>query len=61
MSAEWDEDERVWVATSNDVEGLAAQSETLELLEKSALAAISDLTELNGIASDLPEIPVRDT
>jgi hypothetical protein len=57
----WDEDARVWVATSNDVEGLAVEAETLELLEKRALAAISDLTKLNGIASDLPEISVRDT
>ncbi|TDW24832.1 hypothetical protein EV128_121118 [Rhizobium azibense] len=31
----------------------------LELLEKKALAAPSDLIELNGTASDLPEIPVR--
>jgi hypothetical protein len=44
VRAAWDEDARV--ATCNDVEGLAVEAETL--------------TELNGIASGLPEIPVRD-
>ncbi|ULJ73774.1 hypothetical protein [Rhizobium gallicum] len=43
----------------NDVEALPVEAETLELLEKTALAALSDLIELNGIASDLPEIPVH--
>ncbi|WP_246763280.1 hypothetical protein [Rhizobium sp. 007] len=41
------------------MEALPVEAETLELLEKTALAALSDLIELNGIASDLPEIPVH--
>ncbi|WP_267285093.1 hypothetical protein [Rhizobium gallicum] len=41
------------------MEALPVEAEMLELLEKKALAAPSDLIELNGTASDLPEIPVR--
>ncbi len=59
VRAAWDEEAGVWVATSNDIDGLAVEAETLEALEKKVLAAISDLLELNGIQSDLPEIPVH--
>ncbi|MDO6962849.1 DUF1902 domain-containing protein [Rhizobium alvei] len=59
VRAYWDEDARVWVASSADIDGLAVEAETLELLEQKSLAAISDLLELNGVTSDLPEIPVH--
>ena len=59
VRASWDEEASVWVATSNDIDGLAVESETLETLEKKVLAAVSDLLELNGVQSDLPEIPVH--
>jgi len=32
VRAEWDDEARVWVATSDDVPGLATESETLENL-----------------------------
>jgi hypothetical protein len=32
IRAEWDEEAGVWVATSDDVPGLATEAETLELL-----------------------------
>jgi len=59
VRAAWDEEAAVWVATSNDIDGLAVEAETVEALEKKVLAAISDLLELNGVQSDLPEIPVH--
>lgn len=59
VRADWDADAKVWVASSNDVEGLAVESATLEQLEPKVLAALSDLLELNGIQVDLPEIPVH--
>ena len=59
VRAAWDEEAAVWVATSSDIDGLAVEAETVEALEKKVLAAISDLMELNGVQSDLPEIPVH--
>lgn len=59
VRADWDADAKVWVASSNDVDGLAVESATLEQLEPKVLAALSDLLELNGIQVDLPEIPVH--
>jgi len=32
VSAFWDEEAKVWVATSDDVPGLATEAETVELL-----------------------------
>lgn len=59
VRADWDAEAKVWVASSNDIEGLAVESATLEQLESKVLAAISDLIELNRIQIDLPEIPVH--
>lgn len=59
VRADWDEEAGVWVATSNDIDGLAVEAETLEALSPKVLSAISDLLELNGISSDLAEIPVH--
>lgn len=59
VRATWDEDAKVWVATSADIDGLAVEADTMELLEPKILAAIYDLLELNGVSSDLQEIPVH--
>ena len=59
VRAFWDEEAGVWVATSSDVDGLAIEAATIEALEPKVLAALSDLIELNGIDSDLKEIPVH--
>ena len=55
----WDDDAKVWVATSNDIEGLSVEGATHEELSDKVVAAVADLIELNGIDTDLPEIPVR--
>ena len=59
VNAEWDADASVWVAESDDVPGLAAESATLETLRPKVLAMISDLIELNNMEIQLSEIPVH--
>jgi hypothetical protein len=59
VRANWDDEAGVWVASSKDIDGLSVEASTLEALEPKVLAALSDLIELNGIESDLPEIPVH--
>ena len=59
VRAEWDEAAGVWVATSNDIAGLAVEAPTVERLTQKVTDAISDLIELNGVDSDLAEIPVH--
>lgn len=59
VRAFWDEEAQVWFAASSDIEGLSVEAETMEALETKVIAAVSDLLELNGTASDLPEIPIH--
>ena len=59
VQALWDEEARVWGATSADIAGLAIEADTLERLTEKVIPAIEDLIELNGIATDLKEIPVE--
>jgi hypothetical protein len=59
VHATWDREAQVWVATSDDVQGLAIEAATVELLEKKVVPAIQELIELNGIDSNLREIPVE--
>ncbi len=59
VRADWDDDAKVWVATSSDIDGLAAEAATLEELRDKVLAMVGELAELNGLSSDLPEIPVH--
>ena len=48
VRAEWDEEAHVWVATSDDVPGLATESETVESLIAKLKVMIPDLLEANG-------------
>ncbi|MCD1636849.1 DUF1902 domain-containing protein [Martelella mediterranea] len=59
VRAMWDDEARVWVATSNDIDGLAVEADTMETLQQKVLDAIADLIELNGLESDDREIPVH--
>ena len=45
----WDPEAAVWVATSDDVPGLATGADTLEALVDKLKAAIPDLLEANGL------------
>ncbi|MCR5481691.1 MAG: DUF1902 domain-containing protein [Clostridia bacterium] len=44
----WDEEAKVWIATSPDIIGLVLESESLDLLMERANDAIPELLELNS-------------
>ena len=56
VRAEWDEDARVWVATSDDVPGLATEEATMEALIQKLKVIIPELLEANGVEVD-QEVP----
>jgi hypothetical protein len=47
ISAEWDPDARVWVATSDDVPGLATEAATMEALAQKLRVMVPELLALN--------------
>lgn len=48
IRAEWDADAGVWVATSDDVPGLATEADTLEGLSAKLEVMVPELLEANG-------------
>jgi len=56
IHAEWDEQAQVWVATSDDVPGLATEEKTLEGLVRKLKVMIPELLEANGLGKQR-EIP----
>jgi len=58
IHAEWDDEARVWVATSDDVPGLATESETVEALIAKLEVLIPELLDANNnhMEADL-EVP----
>ena len=48
VRAEWDEEARVWVASSEDVPGLVSEAETVERLIERVTAVIPELLEANA-------------
>jgi len=52
VRAEWDEEARVWVATSDDVPGLATEEDTLEGLVEKLKVMIPELLSANGSAGE---------
>ena len=59
VRADWDDDAKVWVATTSDIRGLAVEAETFDLLREAVTGAIADLIEENGFETDLPEVAVQ--
>jgi hypothetical protein len=59
VKATWDDVASVWVAATDDIQGLSTEAETLEALRDKVLVMIRELLELNGSKSDLPVIPVH--
>ena len=53
IRAEWDDDADVWVATSDDVPGLATEAETLELLSSKLETLVPELLDANGCQDGL--------
>ena len=48
IRAEWDNEAQVWVASSEDVPGLATEEETIEGLIQKLKVIIPELLEANG-------------
>ncbi|HEX5757477.1 MAG TPA: DUF1902 domain-containing protein [Arenimonas sp.] len=48
VHADWDAEAGVWVATSNDVPGLATEADTVEALVVKLETVIPDLLAANG-------------
>ena len=56
VHADWDPEAGVWVATSDDVPGLATEAATLEALTQKLRTLIPELLEANQLLSgDQPE------
>lgn len=53
VTADWDREARVWVATSRDLRGLVTEAETIEVLRAKLPGMVPDLLEESRI-SDLP-------
>lgn len=49
VRAEWDEDAGVWVATSDDVPGLATEETTMEALIEKLKIVVPELLQANGL------------
>ena len=56
VRAEWDDEAAVWVATSDDVPGLATEADTLEALSGKLNTLVPELLEANGHL-DTNEVP----
>ena len=52
VRAEWDEEAQVWVASSDDVPGLATEESTIEGLIEKLKVMIPELLEANGESTD---------
>jgi predicted RNase H-like HicB family nuclease len=58
VRAEWDDEAEVWVASSEDVPGLATGADTLEALIDKLKIVIPELLEENGLlAAGISEVP----
>jgi predicted RNase H-like HicB family nuclease len=52
VQADWDPEAGVWVATSDDVPGLATEAETIESLTSRLRTMIPELLEANGLLAE---------
>ena len=48
VNATWDDEAKVWVATSNDIAGLATEADSLDAMVKKLKAIIPELLDANG-------------
>ena len=59
IAADWDNEAHVWVATSDDVPGLATEAATLEGLLEKLRTMVPELLELNGVMPESRDVPYR--
>jgi hypothetical protein len=48
VTAAWDDEAKVWVATSDDIPGLVTEAPNLDLLRERILAVVPELLEDNA-------------
>jgi hypothetical protein len=48
VRAIWDDEAKVWVATSNDISGLATEADSMDALVKKLQVMIPELLDANG-------------
>ena len=53
VTADWDAEARVWVATTRDLRGLVTEAETIEALRAKLPGMVLDLLEEAGV-TDMP-------
>jgi predicted RNase H-like HicB family nuclease len=60
VRAQWDDEAKVWVATSDDVPGLVTEAETQDALLAKLQVMIPELIDCNEELADqfIPEVPV---
>jgi predicted RNase H-like HicB family nuclease len=62
IKAEWDSEAEVWVASSEDVPGLATGADTFEALVEKLKVVIPELLEENGLlATGTADVPFEIT
>ena len=56
VRAVWDDEAQVWVATSDDVPGLATEAESMDVLVEKLKTMIPELLDANGVQheADVP-------
>ena len=59
ITADWDDEAHVWVATSDDVPGLATEATTFESLLDKLRTMVPELLELNGALPESRDVPYR--
>ena len=50
---DWDNDAKVWIATSDDIPGLVLESESFDLLTERVRTAVPELLEMNQLSPAL--------
>ena len=56
INAVWDDEARVWVATSDDVPGLATEADDMDALVEKLKIMIPELLDANGVEHS-PDVP----
>jgi len=59
VHAQWDDEAKVWWATSEDVSGLVAEERTYEALLKTVLELVPELLRLNGHAKSAKQARIK--
>jgi hypothetical protein len=59
VRAIWDDDAEVWVATTDDVPGLATEAATIEDLRAKIVVMIPELMVANGVKAEGADLTIQ--